>query len=491
MMHRAIIIGTGFSGLAAAIRLKEVGIHDFVILEKAADLGGTWRENTYPGAECDIPSALYSYSFEPNPKWEYKWSHQPQILEYMRHCAQKNDLYPHFHFNREMTGAEFHEEEGYWQVQTKEGETYQGQSLIVAVGQLHYPRLPNILGRDKFEGSSWHSSQWNHEVEIAGKEVGVIGNAASAVQFIPQIAKEVKNLRVFQRSANWMLPKQDRAYQAWEKEIARRFPFLLKIYRYQLWLKGGALFFLMGQNRFLKKLAEEQSIKFIKESIEDPLLQQKLIPDYPIGAKRILFSDDYYPALNQDHVEVITDPIQEITPQGILLKSGREVVLDALIYGTGFVTNPFLMNLDVRGLEDKSIHEAWKNGAEAYLGITTTDFPNLFMMYGPNTNLGHNSIIIMSECQANYIAQCVHTLKKHNFKYMNLKPEVQQAYSEEIQDRLAHSAWVEVKNSWYKSGDKVTNNWPGRTMEYSARTRQVRYDAYELVPKRNLSPVYA
>ena len=486
-MHRAIIVGTGFSGLAVAIQLKKAGIHDFVMLEKAEELGGTWRENTYPGAECDIPSALYSYSFEPSPKWEYKWSHQPQILAYMRHCAQKYELYPHVRFGTEMTGADFDEDQGYWAVHTQAGEAYRGQSLIVAVGQLHHPRMPDIPGRETFEGPAWHSAQWDHSVEMAGKEVGVIGNAASAVQFIPQVAKAAKNLRVFQRSANWMLPKQDRAYHEWEKELARRFPFLLKVYRYQLWLKGGALFSLMGQNRLFKKLAEKQCVNFIKKSIEDPALQQKLIPDYPIGAKRVLFSDDYYPALNRDNVEVITDSIQEITPRGILLQSGREVALDALVYGTGFVSNPFLMNLEVNGLGGKSIREAWANGAEAYLGITTPDFPNFFMMYGPNTNLGHNSIIIMSECQAGYITQCIQTLKNQDLIYMNLKPEVQHAYTQEMQERLARSAWVEVKNSWYKSGDKITNNWPGRTMEYAARTRRVDHNAYELVPKRNLS----
>ncbi|GAB4395754.1 MAG: NAD(P)/FAD-dependent oxidoreductase [Microscillaceae bacterium] len=479
-MYRVVIIGSGFSGLALGIRLKAIGIHDFIILEKAQEVGGTWRENTYPGAECDIPSALYSFSFEPNPHWEYKWSHQPQILEYLRHCAQKYGLYPHIRFGQEVKAAHFQEKEAGWKIITQDNTTFFSQSLVSAVGQLHHPRIPSISGQEKFVGPSWHSARWNHDVPLEGKRVGVIGNAASAVQFIPQIAPRAGQLYIFQRSANWMLPKQDRPYLDWEKKMAARFPILLKLYRNQLWLKGGALFFLMGQNQGLKKLAESYVKRYIQETVHDPILQKKLIPDYPIGAKRILFSDDYYPTLNRSNVHLITENIQEITEKGLRLREGTEIDLDVIIFGTGFQTNPFLMGLDVRGQAGKSIHEAWAKGAEAYLGITTSGFPNLFLMYGPNTNLGHNSIVIMSECQAHYISQCIATLKKHHFRSMDVKPEVQKAYNAEIQRRLQHSVWAQIEDSWYKSGGKITNNWPGRTMEYEARTRKVNYAAYRL-----------
>lgn len=480
-MNRAIIIGTGFSGIGMGIKLKEAGIHDFIILEKAGEIGGTWRENTYPGAECDIPSALYSFSFEPYTRWENKWSHQPQILDYLKHCTKKYGLYPYIHFHKEMIGAEFQEKEGFWRVKTKDGAIYEAQSLITAIGQLHYPRRANIKGQEIFEGESWHSAEWNHEVKLEGKNVGVIGNAASAVQFVPQIAPLAKKLSVFQRSANWMIPKQDRPYYEWEKNLAKQFPVLLKIYRQRIWLTGGLMFFLMKKDKFPKKLGEAYSKMFINQTIEDPELRQKLIPDYPIGAKRVLFSDDYYPALNRKNVELITDNISEIKSNSVITKEGKEIPLDVIIYSTGFQTNPFLMGLDIKGLGGKSIQKAWEKGAEAYLGITTLDFPNLFMMYGPNTNLGHNSIIIMSECQADYISQCVQTLKKHDFKYMKVKPEVNEAYNQEMQARLQDSVWDLISDSWYKTDGKVTNNWPGRTMEYSQRTRKVNYAAFQFI----------
>ncbi len=480
-MNKAIIIGTGFSGLAMGIKLKEAGIHDFVILEKASDIGGTWRENTYPGAECDIPSALYSYSFEPYPKWEYKWSHQPQILDYLKYCANKYGIYPHIHFEKEMTAATFNEAGGFWEVHTKDGSSYQAQSLITAIGQLHFPNVPAIKGKETFEGHTWHSAQWNHDIDLKGKNVGVIGNAASAVQFVPQIAPLVQRLSVFQRSANWMIPKQDRPYYEWEKQLAKQFPILLKLYRQRLWLTGGVLFFLMTKDQFPKKLGEAYSKAFLNQTITDPELRKKLTPDYPIGAKRILFSDDYYPALNRENVDLITDNIQEITPKGIRTQAGEEIPLDVIIFSTGFKTNPFLMGLDIKGLNGKTIQEAWKRGAESYLGITTPNFPNMFMMYGPNTNLGHNSIIIMSECQAEYIKQCITTLQKNNFKYMTVKPEVNEAYNQEIQERLQNSVWNLISESWYKADGKITNNWPGRTMEYSQRTKRVNYTAFQFV----------
>ena len=480
-MHQAIIIGTGFSGICMGIKLKEAGIHDFIILEKASEVGGTWRENTYPGAECDIPSALYSYSFEHYPFWEYKWSHQPQILSYLKHCAEKYGLNPHIRFNQEMIAARFDEENACWYVQTKQGDEYQAQSLISAVGQLHYPSTPYMKGKELFKGDIWHSANWNHDISLESKKVGVVGNAASAVQFIPQIAPVVEKLTVFQRSANWMIPKPDRPYKKWEKKLSARIPFLLRLYRQSLWLKGGVMFLLMGKNKFFKKLGEAYSKNYIKRSVKDPELRKKLMPDYPIGAKRILFSDDYYLTFNRENVELIDTPIQEMTESGIRLKEGKEIPLDVVIFATGFKTNPFLMGLDIEGLKGQKICEAWKEGAEAYLGITTSGFPNFFMMYGPNTNLGHNSIVIMSECQAKYITQCIVAWQKNKFKYLNLKPEVQQKYNEKIQKRLANSAWDQIADSWYKSGNKITNNWPGRTMEYDWKTRKVKFSVFEMV----------
>jgi len=480
--HTSIIIGTGFSGLAMAIKLKEKGIQDFIILEKAKDIGGTWRENTYPGAECDIPSALYSFSFEPYPYWEYKWSLQPQILEYIKYVAKKYDLNRHIQFQKELVAAQWDAAENYWIIQTKDETTYHSKTLVSAIGQLHHPSVPNFKGKGLFEGDSWHSAQWNHEVDLTGKTVGVIGNAASAVQFIPEIAKTAGKVVVFQRSANWMLPKQDRAYKSWEKKLVEKLPFLLKTYRLKLWLLGGGLFFLMKKgNNLLRKIYQKQTTNYIKEHIKDPKLVQALTPTYPLGAKRVLFSDTYYPALARPNVQLVTGGVQEITKTGVIAGDVSPHKVDILVYSTGFKTNPFLMGLDIRGKDGISIKEQWQAAPKNYLGMTINQFPNFFMMYGPNTNLGHNSIIVMSEAQANYIAQCIHSLEKNNWTSLEVKKATMDTYHQTTQNRLKNMIWTTVEDSWYKSANgNVPNNYPGRTMEYIRTTRRVDFEDYEV-----------
>lgn len=481
VIKKICIIGTGFSGICMGIKLKEAGIEDFVLLEKSGEVGGTWRENTYPGAECDVPSALYSYSFEPYPFWEYKWSHQPQILEYLKHCTKKHDLYSHIHFNRKMVSAKFLEDNGSWVIETVDGTRYESQILISAVGQLHHPSIPKIEGQDKFKGISFHSANWNHSISLKGKKVGVIGNAASAIQFIPQITKEAGSVSIFQRSANWMFPKFDRPYKEWEKKLARIFPSFLKLYRFTIWLKMELLLYmLMGNNKLFKKFGESITINYINKIIKNGELKKKLIPDYRIGAKRILFSDNYYETLNNKNIEVIVDSINRITQKGVVTSNNEEKELDVIIYATGFKTNPFLYQMDVKGLGGKSIHETWSSGAEAYLGIMTAGFPNLFMMYGPNTNLGHSSIVIMIESQTSYIIQCIKTIQDKNLKYMDVKKVVQDAYNVSIQKRLKSKAWNTVSKSWYKVGNRITNNWPGRTIEYIKQTKHLNLESYLL-----------
>ena len=478
--YSCIIIGTGFSGLAMAIKLQEKGIKDFIILEKADDIGGTWRENTYPGAECDIPSALYSYSFEPWPKWEYKWSMQPQILEYIHFVVDKHNLRQYIQFGKELTSAEWQETEGTWIITAKDGSTHKGKTFIPAIGQLHHPSIPEFKGKETFTRPSFHSAKWDHSVSLEGKTVGVIGNAASAVQFIPEIAKTAGKVMVFQRSPNWMLPKQDRLYKEWEKNLVRRFPFILKLYRLKLWLLGGGLFFLMKSgNNALRKLYQKQTVNYIKKHIPDPELVKQLTPGYPFGAKRVLFSDTYYPALARPNVELVTGGIQEITANGVIAGDGTAKEVDVLVYSTGFKTNPFLLGLDIKGKEGITIQETWKDGPQNYLGITVANFPNLFIMYGPNTNLGHNSIIVMSEAQANYIAQCAKAIADNNWKAMEVSEEVMQSYHQSTQKRLEEMIWAKIEDSWYKSANgNIPNNYPGRTMEYMRKTKKVDFGAY-------------
>ncbi|MEM9897635.1 MAG: NAD(P)/FAD-dependent oxidoreductase, partial [Bacteroidota bacterium] len=466
--HTAIIIGSGFSGLAMAIKLKERGIHDFVILEKASEVGGTWRENTYPGAECDIPSALYSYSFEPYPYWEFKWSMQEQILAYIKYVVDKYDLRHHIHFQREMTSAKWADTESHWVVCTKDGLTYHSRALICAIGQLHHPRVPDIKGKDSFSGANWHSARWRHDVPLNDKVVGVIGNAASAVQFIPEVAKTAKKVVIFQRTANWMLPKQDRAYKSWEKKLVARFPFLLKFYRFKIWMLTGFFFFLMkDKNYLLRRFYQNKSIRYIKKFIKDPALVKALTPTYPLGAKRVLFSDTYYRALARSNVQVVPGGIKEIQVNAVVGNDHSVHDIDVMVYATGFFSNPFLLGLDIRGENELPIQEHWQHGPKAYLGMTIDRFPNLFIMYGPNTNIGHTSYLLVGEAQAGYIAQCVEGLVKNSWTSLSVKPQVLNHYYSRTQEKLKGMIWTKVAKSWYRSenGD-IANNYPNRIIKY-------------------------
>jgi len=478
--YTSIIIGSGFSGLAMAIKLKETGIENFLILEKAEDVGGTWRDNTYPGAECDIPSALYSYSFEAYPHWEYKWSMQPQILEYIHDVVDKYDLRQYIKFNEEFKSGKWYERDKEWHIMTKSGQSFKTKTCISAIGQLHHPSMPDIVGIDNFQGDSWHSSQWNHMINLEHKTIGVIGNAASAVQFIPEIAKVAKHISIFQRSANWILPKQDRAYRNWEKKLVMTFPILLQLYRLKIWLLGGALFSLMKNgNEFLRKIYQKKSINYIKDHISDQELVRALTPTYPLGAKRILFSDTYYAALARQNVSLVTSGIQNISSQGVTSNDTTEYPLDILIYATGFISNPFLFGLELIGKNGLALSEHWKNGPKNYKGMAIDGFPNLFMMYGPNTNLGHNSILLMSEAQAKYIAQCVESIHNEKWNSLEVKEDVINTYHTETQERLDNMIWASINDSWYKSENgNIPNNYPGRTMEYKRKTKKVNFEDY-------------
>lgn len=477
------IIGAGFSGLCAGIKLKEHGNDNFTIFEKGDRVGGTWRENTYPGAECDIPSALYSYSFERNPNWTHKWSEQPEILNYLEHCAEKYGLGPHFRFGEAVASVSFDEARGVWTLITAKGENHEFDAIICAVGQLHKAQFPNIEGRESFSGPNFHSAEWDHSVDLAGKNVAVIGNAASAIQFIPQLQPHVKTLNVFQRSASWMLPKNDREYTPFEKWLGSVLPLTLKFYRFLIWSRGDwQLFSLMKRDcpKWLRKKAEEQAIAYMEEHVADPAKRAALTPDYPMGAKRILFSDDYMPAIGQDNVNLITDPIARITPNSLVTESGETVPADVIVYATGFNTTDFVTPMTVTGRAGRVLNDEWREtGAEAYLGITHTGYPNFFMMYGPNTNLGHNSIVLMIEAQTRYILSCLKALKDHNARWLDVHADAQRAYNEWLQARMCDMIWGVVDHSWYMRQGKVTNNWVGRTSEYIKRTRKIEADKYE------------
>lgn len=466
------IIGSGFAGLCLAIQLKKAGIDDFVILEKADRLGGTWRDNVYPGAACDVPSISYCFSFEQKTDWSRKWASQREIYEYLEHCARKYDVLRHIRFATEVEGARY--DDGVWRIRTTEGEEVCARVLVSAVGQLNRPHVPPIAGLSTFQGTSFHSARWEHSFDPSGKRVAVVGNAASAVQFIPELAKTAERLFVFQRSANWMLPKLDRAYTPREKAWLTRFPFLAWLYRFLIWLSLELRFPLFYENAIAVAMAKRLAVAHLEKQVASADLRRALTPDYPIGAKRILISDDYYPALQRPNVALVTSAIDHVTSSGIVSRDGEMYPIDAIILATGFDSTSFLAPMHLEGRSGLSLADAWKDGAQAYLGMSVSGFPNFFMMYGPNTNLGHNSIIFMLECQTRYIRRCIQKLLQDNLKCIEVRAEAMSAYNEDLQAKLGRTVWSRIEKSWYKDEKgRITNNWSGTTMRYWWRTRRV------------------
>jgi len=473
--YQCIIIGSGFSGLCMAIKLREAGFNHFLILEKSPDMGGTWRDNAYPGAECDVPSALYSFSFERKTDWDYQWSEQPQILDYIHSVAQKHRLREQIQFNSEVASAHYNETKACWSLRLTSGEAFETQYLVSAVGQLHLPNTPEIPGQESFTGPAFHSACWDKNLDLGGKRVAVIGNAASAVQFVPKIAPQVKHLTVFQRSPNWLAQKLDKPYSDKQKMVMRWFPFIKSIARLKTYLRNELLVFpVLNGNKLATKALKKVCLGYLNNTVKDPVLRRKLVPNYPLGAKRILTADGYYETLCRDNVALTDSAIKAIGPTGIETDDGKEHEVDIIIYGTGFITNPFLSGIDILGRGGCQLSEHWADGAFAYLGVATHQFPNLFFLYGPNTNLGHNSILLMSEAQVSYIIRALQNARQAGANQVEVREDVESIYNARVQARLSTMAWSEIEDSWYKAGNRVTNNWPGSVHEYRRVMRAFR-----------------
>jgi cation diffusion facilitator CzcD-associated flavoprotein CzcO len=480
---RIAIIGAGHSGICMGMQLKRAGIDDFVILEKGATLGGTWRDNTYPGASCDAPSFLYSFSFAQKTDWSRRFAWQSELLAYSVECAVQSGLLPHCRFNAEVTTASFDDARNLWRITLADGSAIEAQFLVTGVGQLHRPAIPALPGRDAFAGVQFHSARWNHGVDLAGKRIAVIGNAASAVQFVPQIAPLAAELAIFQRSANWLMPRKDCLYSPRLHRWMGRWPWLAKLRHQFQWFFFGEMQLtpLMKQVRVVQWLATIKSKMHLRRQVRDPALRAKLTPDYPIGAKRVLFNDDYYPTLNRANVRLLTDGIERIEAGGVRTKQGELVLADVIIYATGFQATEFLAPIAVTGAGGRSLRDEWKAGARAYLGVTVSGFPNLFMLYGPNTNLGHNSILVMIEAQVGYIIDAIRQLDARRQQRLDVKREVMDGYNRWLQQDLAKSVWAADKQSWYKLADgTITNNWPHSTIRYRKLLRAADLDAYEV-----------
>jgi cation diffusion facilitator CzcD-associated flavoprotein CzcO len=482
-MAQVIVIGAGFGGLGAARALREQGITDITILERADSVGGVWRDNTYPGAACDVPSPLYSWSWAINPSWGRRYSPQPEILAYLRDAAEREGLLDLVRTGVEVASCRFDEATGRWRLLDANGTAYEADVVISAVGQLSNPVVPAIAGAETFSGPAFHSAGWRHDVDLEGKRVAVVGTGASAIQFVPGIVDEVGSMTVFQRSAPYVVPKPDQEYRPFHHRAFDRFPKLLAAERRStFWLTERLNSALGGDSPISKPLLATLRGAWklqLRRQVPDVALRRKLQPDYEIGCKRILFSNDWYPALARDHVDVVTDKISAIEPAGVRTADGRLFEADVIIWGTGFAATQFLAPMEITGVGGADLHQQWSEGARAHLGVATPDFPNLFLIYGPNTNLGGSSIIGMMEAQAGYIAQVVRRIADGDARLVAPRADVYAAYDEEMQSRLRTSAWAGC-DSWYIDGPRITTNWPGLVGEYKKRLAEVDWDELEV-----------
>src|SRR3954471_16210428 len=477
---RVAIVGTGFAGLGMAIRLKQEGIHDFVVFERADDVGGTWRDNTYPGCQCDVPSHLYSFSFAPNPDWSRTFSRQPEIQDYLRRCAAHFGVIPHIRFRHAVTGAHWDDDAQQWEVETSGG-TFTAQVLVAGMGGLSEPSIPAIPGLENFEGPAFHTAQWDHDVDLRGKRVAVIGTGASSIQVVPHIQPEVEQLHLFQRTPAWIMPHPDRPLSEREHTLYQRFPLLQRAMRGAIYWARETFVIPFVKPR-LARFPETQARKFIAKQVKDPELRRKLTPDYTIGCKRILISNDYYPAVAQPNVSLETGGIREVRERSIVTSDGREIGVDAIVFGTGFHVTDMPAAQRVRGADGRTLSETWAGSMQAYLGTSIAGFPNLFMLVGPNTGLGHNSIVFMIESQVEYVLGALRTMEAQDIASVDVRHEVQDAYNAELQESLEDTVWSTGGcASWYLDDTgRNTTLWPGSTWPFRQRTRRFDPAAYEL-----------
>ena len=490
---RIAIIGSGFAGIGTAIRLLQRSIHDFVILERAAALGGTWRDNSYPGCACDVPSHLYSLSFALNPEWSRTFSPQREIWEYLRRIAKEQGVLPHVRYQHEVLGAEWDREAQRWQIETTQG-GYSASMLVVAAGPLSDPAVPALPGLASFEGTTFHSARWDHNYDLTGKRVAVIGTGASAIQFVPQIQPTVAALHLFQRTAPWILPREDRAIDEWERRLYRRSPTLQRLMRGWQYV-GREMLFFPFRHLGVARLVEHMALRHLDATITDPALRSKLVPNYRIGCKRILVSDDYLPSLTRPNVEVVSAGITEIRPQAIRSGDGVERPTDAIILATGFRPTDPPLAPHVRGRDGRSLAECWAGSPTAYVGMTMSTFPNLFFLLGPNTGLGHTSVLIMIEAQIEHLMRAIDLMERRGASTVEPRVEAKAAYVADIDRRMQGTVWTAGGcRSWYLDATgRNSSLWPDGTWSYRRRAARLDERDYitEAAPIVRLTPASA
>ena len=480
---RVAIVGAGFAGIGAAAMFRRAGFTGITVFERGPGVGGTWRDNTYPGAACDVPSHLYSFSFAPKPDWGHRYSGQAEILAYLEDVTDRFGLRPSIRLNTAVQRASWDQAARAWLVETSDDGRAMFDVFIPAVGQLSVPRVPDFAGLQDFAGARFHAARWDHAVDYAGKRVAVVGSAASAVQIVPELAKVCDRLSVFQRSPNWIIPRMNHGYGPRTQRAFRALPALRRLMRHAIYTYQEALFgaFRTGsrRNRWMTKLANWH----LARQVADPALRAKLTPDYPLGCKRLLVSDDYLPCFNRSNVELVDSEIDRFTPAGIRTRDGVEHNLDIVVFATGFDVRNCLAPVAITGRDGQSLQEAWSDGPHAYHGVATPGFPNMFLLYGPNTNLGHSSIIFMLECQFRYITQCLAHIAAADVAAMEVRPEANEAYNTGLHAKLSRTVWAAECGNWYGQGGKITANWSGSTTAFWAQMRRVRLQDFVAMAK--------
>ena len=482
--HDIAIVGSGFSGLGTAIQLKRQGRDDFVVLERAEEVGGTWWANTYPGCGCDVPSHLYSFSFAPNPEWTQTYSQQPEIRDYLIRCSHEFGVRPHIRFQSELTDARWDAAAQRWEIETSGG-SYSARVLVLAAGPLFEPKIPDLPGIESFQGETWHSARWNHRYDLRGKRVASIGTGASAIQLVPEVQKQAEQLYVLQRTPPWVFPHTNRPTTRFERRLYKRFPALQKLVRGGVY--AGRETFVLGfvKNPRIMKVAELIARSHMRKSIHDPELLEKVTPDYTIGCKRILPSNKWYPALGQDNVELVTDGIKEVTPTGFVTDDGTERRVDALIFSTGFQVTEMPSSNLVRNAGGQTLREYWDGSPQAHKGTAIHGFPNLFLMLGPNTGLGHSSMIYMVESQISYFLDALRAMDSQGAAVTEVRKEAEQVYNQDLHEKLDGTVWNTGCASWYvdQQGRNVTL-WPDWTFRFRQQTARFDSDSYDFEPAR-------
>jgi cation diffusion facilitator CzcD-associated flavoprotein CzcO len=482
-----LVVGTGFAGLGAAVRLRQRGWDDVVVIERGDDVGGTWRDNRYPGCACDVPSSLYSFSFAPNPDWTRAFSPQPEIQAYLQRVARESGVLPHVHFRTELLDARWDDATSTWTVRTSRG-TVVADVLVLGSGGLSEPSVPALPGLERFRGTTFHSATWDPDHDLTGERVAVVGTGASAIQFVPHVQQRAARLTLFQRTAPWVMPRRDRALSALERRVYRALPAAQKLSRAGIyvgresWLVGFTL------QPALMKAGEAIAKRLLARQVPDPVLRQKLTPTYRLGCKRVLLSNDYYPALTQPNVEVVTAGIQEVRERSVVDADGRKHEVDTIIFGTGFQVADPPVARRICGRDGRTLHQAWSaDGMSAFHGTTVAGFPNLFFLVGPNTGLGHTSIVYMIESQVTYLLEALDAMASAGVAVVEPRQELQDAWNARLQRDLQGTVWNSGGcSSWYlDAAGRNTTLWPTFTLPYRRTLRRfdlAQYDTRVPVP---------